>query len=344
MPEAVRSPIFIVGFPRSGTTLLRSIIGQHPRIHLFNQTEIVLSIYQAGYNIHSTFDLEARTRVYEDLKTGTGRRYLTELPEDLLDHIFTSNDEMTFKTFYESLLPHPANTDIWGTKTHWNLLFVPDLLQIYPQALFIHILRDGRASALSGAKKSIARSEQVTTTAFSDDELTVENAFDEGLRRIERWKVWLRFSEQLSASCPAGSFLQVKFEDLLAEPAATVQKICDAIHIEFDAGMLEAERRSDDPILATDTSYAHTKITEDFDRSRIAPHADADPVLLWIMERTASDELRRAGYELCHPAISPVSMGQVMFRHKFNRKLPRKTQNYEALLQSLFELNQSRLG
>jgi hypothetical protein len=45
---AFKNPVFIFGFPRSGTTLIRSVLGQHSRITLINEPELIWARRHAG--------------------------------------------------------------------------------------------------------------------------------------------------------------------------------------------------------------------------------------------------------------------------------------------------------
>src|SRR4051794_20410563 len=146
------APIFVVGFPRSGTTLLQSLLGAHPRIaappEIHFGTRIVgFAAYwgalndDAGLNrvaeatldsrrlVHAGFDVD---RVFERARTGP-RTYA-----GVLDAVMTDFAERHGKQRWSEKTPHQSASDIW---LH------------FPEAQVLHIVRDPRPTAVSNLSK-----------------------------------------------------------------------------------------------------------------------------------------------------------------------------------------------
>ena len=101
--EKLKNPIYIVGFPRSGTTLLRSILSQHSLVCLINEPELLLALRQAGYRV------DERIAVSKELidalkKIGPCNRYLCCSNINDQSLLFKDNEHLYFKEIYERLL------------------------------------------------------------------------------------------------------------------------------------------------------------------------------------------------------------------------------------------------
>ncbi len=76
----MKRPLFIVGFPRSGTTLIRSIITQHSKINLRNEPELIFALRNKGYSV-PTWSSSQRTSLINYEK----RDYADIILMDLID-------------------------------------------------------------------------------------------------------------------------------------------------------------------------------------------------------------------------------------------------------------------
>jgi hypothetical protein len=138
------APIFIVGCPRSGTTLLRNLLRSHPRLTFPGESHFIPAFYRR-YGDPS--DARAASRLGQRILALEWIRWWN-LP--LLATDFAP--DRTFRAVIERL--HGAwaakeQKPRWGDKTPHYVAFIPELLAIFPEARIIHIIRDGRDVALS---------------------------------------------------------------------------------------------------------------------------------------------------------------------------------------------------
>lgn len=143
--EHMNSPIFIVGAPRSGTTLMRNMLNRHPAIAISRETEFYHYIYRRRRIFGSLSDLGNRKRlVKEYLSTQRIQRMnldLQALEQKLLE------EGVTYEALFASLLSFYARAHgkrRCGEKTPQHALFTEVLCRWYPDARIIHILRDPR--------------------------------------------------------------------------------------------------------------------------------------------------------------------------------------------------------
>ncbi len=119
---AVRSsapPIFVIGSPRSGTTLLRLMLDSHPRI-------------SCGEETHFLRDLEAIVgRDWQLVRTyGLDREWW-------LDRI-----RALYEDFQTAVLSRSGKAR-WAEKDPTYTLHLPFIEELFPDALYVHLLRDG---------------------------------------------------------------------------------------------------------------------------------------------------------------------------------------------------------
>ena len=119
MTDGQDSPVFIIGLPRSGTTLLGEILGKHPQVCTWYEPSFVLDRFfrNAPHDRRTAHDATAPVT-----------RYLQE----------------EFQRFQRTM-----RCAFVVDKSPHNSLKLPFLNAIFPDARFIHLLRDGRDAVLS---------------------------------------------------------------------------------------------------------------------------------------------------------------------------------------------------
>ena len=149
-----RGPIFVVGTPRSGTTLLGLLLNAHPDIaimgelHFFDQ---ILPIRKRVPSLVTNAELDnfsahlRRTYAFQFLPYG----------EDLLSATLQRlkrDGERSYERFYQYAVDEFARRErawIPGEKNPSNLRPIDHIMRIFPNAKIVHIVRDPRAVAAS---------------------------------------------------------------------------------------------------------------------------------------------------------------------------------------------------
>jgi hypothetical protein len=204
--ERARQPYFLVGCPRSGTTLLRLLLGHHPQLTACEEFEFVAPF------------LKAAAPGWPCL-----RRYRRALPDRFdVRHgkLLPLPPAETFPALAEALLWRLARAEDErriGATVHHDF---EHLHRLWPGAQFLHLVRDPR---------DVARS-CVNMGWFGN----VHGA-------LRLWRAAQASWQRLSAMVPAERRLSVPFEALVAQPAVELARICDFLGIAFDPCMLEIE-------------------------------------------------------------------------------------------------------
>src|SRR4051794_26920362 len=147
------APFFIVGAGRSGTTLLRIIMMGHSRLHISPETHFIrLLVKEIPLNEKLTPEQVALT---VDRIVTHPRWTPMEVPEETFRAqamaLTTPRLAEVLNLIYHSHL-RKAGKVRFGDKTPDYVCIVPELLAIYRNAKFIHLIRDGHDVAISFAE------------------------------------------------------------------------------------------------------------------------------------------------------------------------------------------------
>ena len=221
--------VFLLGLPRSGTKLLRDILNNHPLVSIDSlETQFIPKLYNEFRhislakrpNFHRMYEAFSNS-VYALNVTNLGRSLLTE--EEWYTSCSSFSLAEVFQNFYEiTLLRERPSALIIGDKTPRYTGHVPLLMSLFPNSRFIHIVRDGRDRALSEQhvwKKSLRKS--------------VSN--------------WSRVLERLQGPLKEhpDKFLEVRYEDLIAEPEATLHRVVDFLKVPWRDGLTQLKKTAE---------------------------------------------------------------------------------------------------
>lgn len=219
--------VFIVGRGRSGTTLLKSMLDRHPDIAIAPESLFVISVYsryRAG-----KWDKRRVLRFFNDIwLEGRLQNWGFDkelLKKRLLDNAGTANFSDLCRIVYQEYASQNGkkNVAIVGDKNPHYALFLHKLLKIFPDAHFIHLLRDYRDNVLSYKGVTF---DLKNTAALS-----------------YRWVLYNKNVKKFASEYPDRS-LQVKYEDLVLSSLVTLEKICAFIGVEYKSQMLESNDTS----------------------------------------------------------------------------------------------------
>lgn len=215
----VNSPFFIFSCGRSGSSLLSRMLNSHYRLavpyesHLFNTFYPWLKYYG---------DLEDRRNqmrmVNDILSTDVLNDFSPRLKPRQVIGLIKKND---FGGIVEAVLSCWAETQQksrWGEKTPKHINFWRQILRYFPDAKFLHIVRDGRDVALSWIR---ARFGPKTVYAAA--------------------RAWARYLDKIEElkSVDDSLIYEVKYEDLLENPEDVLRKTCNFLKEDYSPKMVE---------------------------------------------------------------------------------------------------------
>lgn len=194
------TPVFVVGMPRSGTSLVEQILASHPEIH------------GAG-------ELMTVPRLISTCEQATNARY------PLLANILSSQTYINFAQSYlsEARL-NAGDARFVVDKLPGNFLYLGMIHAALPKAKFIHCVRDGADNAFSIYKNLFGA---YTPYGYDLWEIGRMQCFHN--RIMEHWKQVL----------PKGSILEVSYEALVANVEKQSHRIVDFVGTDWNDACLE---------------------------------------------------------------------------------------------------------
>lgn len=214
---------FIIGRPRTGTTLLRALFDAHPNVQIPWECQFVLNLYPRYGNI-KVWTEEILDRFYSDLvqqwQFSTWNIDHARLQSDLLECQGRSTYTRICTVVYLNYISfYPKETiRLIGDKNHGYTIYTRRLKKLFPDARFVYILRDYRDNF-----------ESVRNVDF---ELPVVSLV------VYKWKYFYKKALQTSRMHP-GSFYFIRYEDLVTHPERHLQKLCDFLAIPFVPEVLD---------------------------------------------------------------------------------------------------------
>jgi hypothetical protein len=217
-------PIFVVGFQRSGTTLLQSILGSHPRIAAPPETYFLMRIVELQDYYGDLHDDERLRRVlHETLNPPVPLLAQSGFDEAKLFDAARATDR-SYRALIDTVLSDFAarhGKARWSEKSPGQL--AGRLLHLFPDGQAIHIVRDPRDVIASSLSTPWRR------TGLRDE--------------VEAWRTFTLANARSGMEVGPDRFLQVRYEDLTNDPSAVVRLVCSFLQEEFSDDMLDPERR-----------------------------------------------------------------------------------------------------
>ncbi len=212
------SPVFVVGCPRSGTTLVQTMLDSHPRLSVLYEADFLVDI-PLGLRSSLANASEAVTlaEVHPSFRADTSFQ---------ADSFDARTASMAFREFgitdaAGAMRVLAASQALaqgkrrWGNKTPKALLHIAELAIVYPDAQFIHMIRDGRDSASSNAL---------------GDRNLVQSAL--------LWRAGVRAGRRDGSHLGPARYLEVRLEELLSSPEEQIRRMCAFLGEEFDQSLL----------------------------------------------------------------------------------------------------------
>lgn len=243
---APEKPVILTGCQSSGTTFLANILGAHPQSGFSNEAGImrVAIIWFKHVAKNSTSFRSIRfvefLNTINMLRNPKRKPRLTKLREKTEDiikgyqqdgRLFNWIEKNEVNEFIRNLAydVHNYNVEeplLWGDKYPEYILFLEDLEEIFYDCSWIFIIRNPWATMGSLWERRGIKPDQKFKKVHNELRFSVEDARDQW----SSWNLeWLKFRNKVSPS----RRLEIKYEDLIAEPWTVLKSIEEFLQIEF---------------------------------------------------------------------------------------------------------------
>ena len=276
--------VFIVGVPRSGTTLLRRIVDAHPDIAITKETHWVTQLLPDVPSAPVTPELLERLLSHWRF----ARLQLDPAP---LRELVAREQPVSYAelvTAVYDLAGQLRGKRLVGDKTPRYVREIPTLHGLWPRTKFVHLIRDGRDVCSSVRNWDNPRQAVTRFSTFSEDPVSTIAIW---------WEQLVRLGREAGAELPGDLYHEVRYERLVTTPADECASLCDFLGLPYDGRMLRFHqgRTKDDPNL--DAKSAWRPITPGL-RSWRTEMASQD---LELFEAAAGALLDELGYERAVP-------------------------------------------
>lgn len=223
-----QAPIaFLVAKDRSGTTLLQTMLDSHPNICAPLESRFVLHL-KSKYQGKKNWDKSLKAQFINDLFKEQKIELLWELNKDALNQRLanlpenTTYGEICKQVYISSKSFHNKETaKLIVDKNPIYAIMIPLLQEIYPDAKFIHLIRDYRGNVSS-----------------------IRNLY-KGAGVVKLGMSWIMTNLEIEKSkqLVTNNFITLRYEDLLDNPQSELDRLTRFFNLEFHPDMLTYNER-----------------------------------------------------------------------------------------------------
>jgi hypothetical protein len=294
-------PIFIVGAPRSGTTLLQRMIRSHPNIcSPTGESHFIIPLYKKRNQYTNLHTPQGIKNILEEMRR-ISREFVEEdlhgltFDTDILSHEFYQAGITEIKDIITALFEKNMRGEgksRWAEKTPYYILHMKTILEIYPDAQFIHIIRDGRDVFLSMMERK--------------HDLKIYNIH----QAAYLWKKYVDTGQETGKNLPKDTYFELRYEDLIENPHDKLEELCNFLNEPFSQSMVDFQKSKDPnsktPLLKKPiqkSNYGKWKLKMKFWQ-------------IYLFESIAGDTLSRNNYPLLtKPKKIPYLLDKLFSAH-----------------------------
>jgi hypothetical protein len=281
----MKRPVFVVGCPRSGTTLLYSMLVSAGGFAAYRKETY---FYDLLPRFPDLTDPAVQHRFEREFLQG----YLGKVPGlDVAPFVKSAlakcTDSCSFLPLFLGAIARAQQMDRWIEATPVHVLYLNEIQQAVPDALFVHVIRDGRDCALSNTSQG-----WVPTLPWDRSRrLGVAALF---------WESMVQTGRRFGRTNP-GNYLELRFEDLIADPHTTLDRLGRFIDHNLDYDYIR--RNPVHAVKRPNTSFQAERDQPDFNPvGRWKVHCA--PADIQLCETLVGRSLEELGYHLAYPSQS----------------------------------------
>ena len=199
------NPFFLIGCVRSGSTLLRLLLGHHPSICKCEEFDFSVEFVENNQSSPILSDFHYYLENHRGFRMSRYKIDKTLSYHDLLNSFLRQRQ-------IEDARP------VVGATVHQNF---HKLIEIWPDAKYIYLRRDPRNVSRSFVKEGWAGTTWHGTLPWNEAETS-----------------W----EHMKKMIPSKQWIEVRYEDLIVDTIGTLEVILSHIDLNFNPEMLEIEK------------------------------------------------------------------------------------------------------
>ena len=275
---------FIVGRPRSGTTLLRTLFDAHPNVSIAPECQFIINLHPKYGKITNWSEKDILSFYNELLQQwlfDTWNMDYEQLKKALLSYTGENTYGTICKVVYKQYNSHFNKKELLliGDKNPGYAIYSSLLLNIFPEAKFIHITRDYRDNFVS--------------IRNVDFELPLPSLV------AQKWKYFFKKFNKDSKLKP-DSYRVIRYEELVTNPEKEMNNLNNFIGIDYDKSVFSFHEKKDELLKTYPPGYIHTyhkSLMEKVNTSKIGVwKKELTPYQVKLMDTTLGNTAEKAGY------------------------------------------------
>ncbi|ACY96390.1 sulfotransferase [Thermomonospora curvata DSM 43183] len=273
-------PIFVIGCPRSGTTLLQLMLHSHERIAIPAETRFLLQAYASRHRFGDLHVPDNRRALAEWIVRRRETKFhdLGLDPDEVIEEIVAGPPTLgsalgiVFRA-YARRFGKPR----WGDKRPSYFKHVDVLRRMWPDAQFIHLIRDGR------------------DCVASLKEMPWYNLGS--YHAICAWREAIDYGRRYARKLGPDTYYELQYEHLVADPAGELAKLCKFLGEDFDPRMTRPQEIA--KLTVPPNKRWHERTQSDITTGRVGSWAHRlEPWEIALAEKALGSRLRAYGYEV----------------------------------------------
>jgi len=228
----MKPPIFIIGNPRSGTTLLRLMLTCHPAIVIPPECGFAVWLYDAYKSWDRDRDPDLLNRWIADLagcrKIETWNLHIQGLSVFLESRPPSSYSEAVSAVYEWYAREQGRPSTRWGDKNNFHVNHVGTIRTLFPEAFFVHLVRDGRDVACSYRELNRRTMDSRYAPNLPNEIADIAREWTANVENVNR--AFSAFDRE--------RVTEIRYETLTSEPEVTLKALCDFLEEEYDERML----------------------------------------------------------------------------------------------------------
>ena len=228
-PSTGNPYLFIVGCPRSGTTLLQRIVDAHPLIAMTPETQWVAR----WYNRKSLTSGGCVNRALVSKLLAYHRFPLLQISPEQVEGLIQSDEPVSYSDFVTGiydLYGSARGKRLVGDKTPDYVRRMTVLHDLWPKARFVHIIRDGRDVCLSSMSWHKVLHGAGRFGTWRQDPVST----------VALWWEWnVELGREAGRVLGSDLYYEIRYEALVADPEDEGRKLCAFLDVPYDDRMLQ---------------------------------------------------------------------------------------------------------
>lgn len=230
-----QQPIFILGNPRSGTSLLRLILTSHSEILIPPECGFIVWLYDKyrAWTAEDAVNSAVRGQYLKDLFEC--KKFETwSLQYADVDTLIQESPPQNYADLCATVCKaygkkHSYAGTIWGDKNNFYVRRLHILNEIYPKARFLHIVRDGRDVACSYREVMQHNSASPYAPKLSNDISSIASEWSKTVLTVDNFMAGLNEPRKFT----------IRYEELVRSPELSLSNICNWLELSYESHPLE---------------------------------------------------------------------------------------------------------